>query len=43
MHLEIGDPDFDSPDIAKDALKKSIDNNREAHLGGQTSRYQLKH
>ena len=27
IHLEIGDPDFNSPEIAKESIKRSIDNN----------------
>ncbi len=27
IHLEIGDPDFNSPKIAKESIKRSIDNN----------------
>ncbi|MDB2689433.1 aminotransferase class I/II-fold pyridoxal phosphate-dependent enzyme [Luminiphilus sp.] len=41
IHLEIGDPDFDSPKIAIDAIKRHLDNN-ETHYAPSTGLYELK-
>ena len=41
IHLEIGDPDFNSPDIAIEAIKRHLDNN-ETHYAPSTGLYELK-